>query len=232
MKKPYIVWEINLWLRFSLGAADTTGHAIRCLVRNLVQNPPALARLRKEIDDALSSVSPQGSSTSSSSTFNNLSLAQIKSKIPYLSPCIRESLRRDPPIVSYLPRWVDGDETTHGQGMELCGRLVPAGVEVGCSPYVLSRNRELYGEDVDEFRPERYSDASPEWLAKAARYDFTFGYGPRHCIGQSLSHFVTCKAVVQLLHHFDVEVVEPGRGKAFLNWNYQGLMVRLRERGG
>jgi cytochrome P450 len=82
--------------------------------------------------------------------------------------------------------------------VELCGRFVPAGVEVACSPYVLSRSRDMFGDDANDFRPERYLDSSPEWVAKAARYDFTFGYGPRQCIGQTLSHFITCKAVVQV----------------------------------
>ncbi|KAK4183233.1 cytochrome P450 [Podospora australis] len=203
-----------------LGAADTTGHALRCLVRNLLQNPPSLARLRKEIDEA----------AIAAIDMNNISFSQIKANIPYLASCIRESLRRDPPIVSYLPRWVDSTDDGGGGGIELCGQFIPAGVEVACSPYVLSRNKDLYGDDVHDFRPERYSEASNEWVAKAVRYDFTFGYGPRHCIGQNLSHFVTCKAIVQLLHHFDAELVEAGAGKAFLNWNYQGLMVRLKER--
>jgi cytochrome P450 len=113
--------------------------------------------------------------------------------MPYLSACIRESLHFDPPIVSFLPRWIDNTD-----GVELCSRFVPAGVEVACSPYVISRNRDLFGDDVHSFRPERYSDASPEWAAKAARYDFTFGYGPRHCIGKTLSHLITVKAIVQV----------------------------------
>lgn len=75
---------------------------------------------------------------------------------------------------------------------------MPFGVEVACSPFVISRNRDIFGDDVHFFRPERYSDASLEWVAKAARYDFTFGYGPRHCIGKTLSHLVTVKAIVQV----------------------------------
>ncbi|ETS76485.1 hypothetical protein PFICI_11872 [Pestalotiopsis fici W106-1] len=198
-----------------LGASDTTGHGIRCLIRNLLQHPPCLARLRREIDDT---VRRNGG-------IDQIRFAHINSQMPYLSACIRESLRHDPPIVSFLPRWVDGPD-----GVELCGRFVPPGVEVACSPYVLSRNRDLYGPDVHSFRPERYSEASEEWVAKAARYDFVFGYGPRHCIGQRLSHFLTCKAIVQLFHHFDVDLIDPGSGKAFLNWNYSGLRLRLSRR--
>jgi cytochrome P450 len=77
----------------------------------------------------------------------------------------------------------------------VCGREIPVGVEVACSPYVLSRNAELYGEDVDEFRPERYL-GDEEKVARMVRMDFVFGYGPRHCIGMDLSQFVTVKAVI------------------------------------
>jgi cytochrome P450 len=110
--------------------------------------------------------------------------------MPYLTACLRESLRFDPPIVSFLPRW--------SEGVELCGRFIPAGVEIACSPYVISRNKEIFGEDVHVFRPERYADADPAWVAIAARYDFTFGYGPRGCIGQGLSQLITVKAIVHV----------------------------------
>ncbi|KAK3302659.1 cytochrome P450 [Chaetomium strumarium] len=208
-----------------LGASDTTGHSIRCLIRNLLQNPSCLLRLRQELEAVL----PVGSANASS-----ISFAKIKSQMPYLTACMRESLRHDPPIVSYLPRWVDSsnnnDNNNGTSGTELCGNFVPAGVEVACSPFVLNRSRELFGDDVDAFRPERYAEATPEWLAKAARYDFTFGYGPRQCIGQTLSQFIAYKAIVQLLYHFDIDLVEPGTGKAFLVWNYSGMRIRLTRR--
>jgi cytochrome P450 len=167
----------------SLGANDTTGHGIRCLVRNLLQNVACLTHLRTEID---STIARNGG-------LENLSLTFINAQMPYLLACIRESLRFDPPIVSFLPRWID-----HSEGVEICGRVVPASVEVACSLYVISRNSDIFGEDVHSFRPERYSNADPEWAARAARYDFSFGYGPRHCIGKTLSHLITVKAIIQV----------------------------------
>ena len=35
------------------------------------------------------------------------------------------------------------------------GHFVPGGTIVGVNPWVLQRNREVFGEDVDVYRPER-----------------------------------------------------------------------------
>lgn len=148
-------------------------------VYNVVRNQACLARLRDEIDDVVRY-----------SDSEVVSIAKINA-MPYLSACIRESLRHDPSIVSYLPRQIDTD------GVEVQGRWIPKGTEIGASPYAISHDRNLYGEDVDVFRPERYLE-DPEWAAKVARHEFIFGYGPRNCIGKYLSNIVLAKAIVEV----------------------------------
>lgn len=63
--------------------------------------------------------------------------------------------------------------------------LVRPGEGVGYCVYVMHRRKDLYGEDADEFRPER-------WEGDALR-DIGWGYlpfngGPRLCLGREL-HF-------------------------------------------
>lgn len=149
------------------------------LVYNVASDSSCLSCLVREIDEALSHT-----------VDGNPDFSAV-SKMPYLAACIRESARHDPPIVSYLPRRVDAG------GVELCGKWIPEGMEVAASPYTISRDRGLYGEDVDVFRPERFFD-DPELAAKATRHEFIFGYGPRNCIGKYLSNFVLAKAIVQV----------------------------------
>lgn len=153
-------------------------------ILNVTQNRECLSRLQKEVDSVVKA-------SSDGSNKRLPTFAEVKA-MPYLSACLRESLRYDPPIVSYLPRWVDQEG-----GLEVCGRRVPPGVQVAASPYTLSRDRELYGDDVDAFRPERFLE-DPDRAAKAARLDFTFGYGPRGCIGKSLSDVVVAQSMVQV----------------------------------
>jgi len=42
-------------------------------------------------------------------------------------------------------------------------KLAP-GTVVGCAAWVVHQNKEVFGEDADVFRPDRYLDATPEEL--------------------------------------------------------------------
>jgi len=152
---------------------------MRMFVLNVLESPSCHSQLQAEIDE-LGKTIPAGQSPT---------YTQIAS-LPFLAACIRETMRHDPPVVSYLPRLVNTG------GIELFGKFVPDGVEVACSPYVISRDPGLYGNDADAFRPERFLD-DPKWAEQVARYEFHFGYGPRRCVGKLLSQVVLAKALFQ-----------------------------------
>jgi cytochrome P450 len=41
-------------------------------------------------------------------------------------------------------------------GIEISGKLLPEGTIVGMNPAVIHRNQQVFGEDADFFRPERW----------------------------------------------------------------------------
>lgn len=41
-------------------------------------------------------------------------------------------------------------------GVALCGEYLPAGTVVGVNAAVIHRNKGIFGEDADDFRPERW----------------------------------------------------------------------------
>lgn len=69
----------------------------------------------------------------------------------------------------------------HRTCMEKCvinGHLFSAGLGVAFDTWSLHHDSDLWGCDVDEFRPERFlAEALPE-------YWIPFGTGPRECIGR------------------------------------------------
>ncbi|KAL6198998.1 hypothetical protein ACLB2K_028786 [Fragaria x ananassa] len=78
---------------------------------------------------------------------------------------------------------------------------LPAGVEVGLSTLLIHRDKELWGDDANEFKPERFS----EGVSKATKSAFSyipFGGGPRICIGQNFALTEAKLAIALILQHF------------------------------
>ena len=59
--------------------------------------------------------------------------------------------------------------------------LVRPGQAVGYSVYAMHRRKDIYGEDADQFRPERWEDES---LSNIGWGYLPFNGGPRICLGR------------------------------------------------
>ena len=71
---------------------------------------------------------------------------------------IKEALRLHPGVSYPLERVVpDG-------GVVLCGRFFPAGTVIGIHAWVIHRDKSIFSDDAETFRPERWLDAEPEQL--------------------------------------------------------------------
>jgi hypothetical protein len=134
-------------LNISAGS-DTTGIALDALSYYLLKNPRCYEKLQAEVDAA-----HQAGKLSEYPKFSETN----HEAMPYLSACMKEAFRIHPPVSLTLPRYVPTG------GAELCGRFLPGGTRVGISPYVIARS-EVFGDDVDAFRPERWLECSPERL--------------------------------------------------------------------
>ncbi len=91
----------------------------------------------------------------------------------YATAVVNETLRVRP-VVPIVARMLTED-------FELAGRRLPAGTRVMPSIYLTNRNPRVY-EAPDEFRPERFLEATPDtfsWIP--------FGGGIRRCIGASFA---------------------------------------------
>ncbi|KIH93230.1 benzoate 4-monooxygenase cytochrome p450 [Sporothrix brasiliensis 5110] len=131
-------------------------------------------------------------------------------KVPFTAASIKEAQRLHPAIGMSLSRVVPD-----GPPVELHGHVLPPGTIVGCSPPALHRNREVFGQDADEFRPGRWLDAQrkeeldPLQRRLMERINLTWGGGARTCPGRYLAELVVYKAVVALVRNFDIEATMP-----------------------
>jgi cytochrome P450 len=92
------------------------------------------------------------------------------------------------------------------QGADILGEHIPGGTLVGCNPWVLHRRPEIFGKDVDTFRPERWIEATPAQLREMKATMFQFGSGARTCIGKHIALLETYKLVPTFLRNFDISL--------------------------
>lgn len=128
---------------------DTTAIGMHSLIYYLLKHPRVMKKLQTEIAEA--------DRSGSLSTIPQYRETNHKA-MPYLAACINEAFRIHPAVTISLPRHVPAG------GAYICGQFFPAGTRVGVSPYVVGRDKKLFGEDADEFRPERWIECSNEHL--------------------------------------------------------------------
>ncbi|KAM0547823.1 hypothetical protein ACHAPJ_010169 [Fusarium lateritium] len=203
-----------------LAGADTTAITIRAIFWYTLHHPGVYKKLEEEILAAdLADVASFSSARA----------------LPYLEACAREAMRMHPGVCMLLERYVP--ET----GLKLPdGSFVPPGTSVGINPYVNGRNKSIWGEDVDSYRPERWlqgeNETEPAYKERMRifnAYDLTFGGGSRVCIGRHLAQLELYKIVPTLIRKYEVSLVDPDApwevtGSWFLR--QKGLKCYLKKR--
>jgi cytochrome P450 len=63
------------------------------------------------------------------------------------------------------------------QGATIAGEYFASGMEVGVNPWVVHFNKELFGDDAEDFRPERWLE-DPGRAAEMGRYLLTVSLHP------------------------------------------------------
>ena len=129
-----------IWTSSNITAgSDTTAILLRTVFHQLLTHPDTMRRLMDELDSA-------------AATGNLEPMASWKQtrSLPYLDACIKEAGRIHPPFGLPLERVVPPD------GAEVCGKYIKGGTIVGMNAWVVHRNMEIFGQDCDKWRPERW----------------------------------------------------------------------------
>ncbi|KAK9772572.1 hypothetical protein SCAR479_10789 [Seiridium cardinale] len=119
---------------------------------------------------------------------------------------ISEGMRIMPPVTAGFPK------TVPPGGDTLCGKALPEGTEVHMNVTALMRDQEVFGADVDLFRPERFIECDEATKARRMKViDLNFGHGRWQCLGKVLALMEMNKIFVELLRSFDFQVLSPER---------------------
>ncbi|EMR65628.1 putative cytochrome p450 protein [Eutypa lata UCREL1] len=148
--------------------------------------------------------------------------------LPYLQAVIYEGLRIHPPFTGLLCKKVPPEGDTYD------GKFIPGGTRIAHSTWSIMRNKQVFGEDVEVFRPERWlgiDDARRTTMERTV--DLAFGYGRWACAGKTVSFMELNKFYVELLRHFDFQLVNPTQPWHSVNQGFflqKDMWVKVTER--
>jgi len=203
-----------------VAGSDTTSTSVQSTLLAIITNPQVYTTLRAEISRAVAS--------------GNVSYPVIRDseakQLAYLQACVMEGLRKFPPLSQLRERVVpEGGDT-------LGAYHIPAGTYVGLNAWGTQLNKDVYGDDADLFRPERWLEESdPERLkAMYQTHGLIFGHGATKCLGASMAVMEITKVIFEVLRNFEVTVANPYRpwvSRCYGIFFQKGFEVRLRAVG-
>ncbi|KAI0057729.1 cytochrome P450 [Artomyces pyxidatus] len=183
-----------------LAATDTTSTALSRILHLLSGNSDVQETLRQELVQAYAEAGE-----------NELDYDKLV-ELPYLEAVCRETLRVYPPV-TFVNRVCRADisiplsrPVQTGQGA-MSTLLVPRDTVVLVNILGINRDRNIWGADADQWKPERWLKPLPESVSEARipgvyANTLTFIGGGRACIGFKFSQLEMKVALSQLIRSF------------------------------
>lgn len=151
-------WSTLMWTFGNIIAGgDSTAVVMRTCIYHLLAYPDQLSRLRQELLSVEGLCLPFPS-------WKNIGA------LPYLDAVVSEAVRFHPPFALPFERVVPEG------GATILGKFLPGGTFVGINAYVVNRHKATFGEDADEWRPERWIECAEEQRRKMEASIFTVSY--------------------------------------------------------
>jgi len=173
----------DMVLNFLIAGRDTTAQALSWILWLLMGHPEVEAKIVKEIKDELGD---------EPITYDN------SSKLKYLQSVINEGLRLYPSVPEDSKISLADDTLPDGT-------FIPKGAVVQYAPYAMGRCRDLWGEDAEVFKPERW-----EGRELPSSFVYTaFNAGPRECLGKRLAWVEMRACLAEVLRSVTFELAVP-----------------------
>jgi len=170
-------------LTLLIAGSDTTSNSTCAIIYHLAGSSQTQLKLQKELDEQLG--------TEDETVANG---QQVK-RLPYLDACINEALRLHSTSSLGLPRIVPPG------GLTIIDQFIPEGTVVSVPSYSIHRDKAVWGEDVEEFRPERWFERNQADIQKTFN---PFSTGPRACVGRNLAFLELQIIIASIMRRYNI----------------------------
>lgn len=205
-------------MTFLAAGHETTSSSLIWAVYLLSRFPEVQRKLREEVCNNLPSVDSEVGI-----------VAQDIDSLPYLTATCNEVLRYYAalPITS---RHAAHDTTVQGQ-------VIPKGTRLVIVPWAVNFDPQLWGPDVDEFKPERWLTDTADGEGQktgnggaSSNFAFlTFSHGPRSCIGKDFAKSEFACLLAAWVGRFEFSLADPSLIDEKLMEIRRGITVRPKE---
>merc|ERR1712216_167811 len=152
----------DLVLNFLIAGRDTTAQALSWTIFCLTQHPEAANKARQEIIDVCGIRGPA---------------YEDMNRLPYVNAVLSEALRLYPSV--HTDSKVAASDDTLPDGT-----WIARGTEILYDIYSMGRDKDIWGDDAESFRPERWIELDEP----PTNYQYVvFNAGPRECLGRRLA---------------------------------------------
>lgn len=188
---------------FLLAGRDTSASLLTFMTYVLALYPDVYRRLEEEINGVV-----HGD--------RQCTLEEIKS-MRYLRATINETLRLFPPVPFNIRRSTSSPSILPSSLSEAKhGLFIYPRCSITYSFLHIHRRRDIWGEDAEDFRPERWFSEGSERVHVTNPFAFIpFNGGPRMCLGQNLAYLLVSHTIVEMVRGFrwelalDLQPVKP-----------------------
>ncbi|RYC59007.1 hypothetical protein CHU98_g7216, partial [Xylaria longipes] len=176
---------IDNLITFLIAGHETTSGTLSFAFYRLLKNPDSYQKVQKEVDEVVGK--------------GPIKVEHL-SRLPYITAVLRETLRLDSPISAF------GVVSLEDQ---LLGGRYPVAKDEPCGLFLARAHLDpaVWGDDANEFKPERMLDEPFNKLPKNAWKPF--GNGARACIGRPFAMQEAVLAMAVLFQNFNFVMHDP-----------------------
>ncbi|KAL4361378.1 hypothetical protein GQ457_04G032270 [Hibiscus cannabinus] len=166
----------DIILNFIIAGKDTTATSLAWFIYMLCKHPDVQDKVAAEVKEATKSTEVEDIAE-----FATNLREEALEKMHYLHAAITETLRLYPAVPVDAKECLSDDTLPDGFS-------VRKGDMIAYQPYAMGRMKFIWGDDAEEYRPERWLDENGMFQSESPFKFTAFQAGPRICLGREFAY--------------------------------------------